>query len=82
MNTNHAPLLKNKPLRRVLDVWEGEPEIDRDLLGLADIGTPHIAGYSWASKINGTAMVYDAACRFLGVKPSWTPPLVIHKPKF
>lgn len=69
-------ITSGKPLRRVLDVWEGEPEIDRELLGLADIGTPHIAGYSWASKINGTAMVYDAACRFLGVKQSWTPPLL------
>jgi erythronate-4-phosphate dehydrogenase len=55
----------------VLDVWEHEPEIDGRLLARVDIGTPHIAGYSLEGKLNGTGMVYDAACRFLGVAPSW-----------
>lgn len=39
----------------VLDVWEQEPEIDRELLGLLDFATPHIAGYSANGKANGTA---------------------------
>ena len=39
----------------VLDVWEGEPEIDRELLTLVDFGTPHIAGYSTDGKANGTS---------------------------
>ena len=56
----------------VLDVWDREPEIDGRLLGRVDIGTPHIAGYSLEGKLNGTAMVYRAACAFLGVEAVWS----------
>ncbi|MCI0514383.1 4-phosphoerythronate dehydrogenase, partial [candidate division KSB1 bacterium] len=45
----------------ILDVWENEPEIDLELLKLVEIGTPHIAGYSYDGKINGTRMIYEAA---------------------
>ncbi|MFO7370856.1 MAG: 4-phosphoerythronate dehydrogenase, partial [Bacteroidales bacterium] len=47
----------------VLDVWENEPDIDRDLLKLCDIATPHIAGYSADGKARGTAMVIDELSR-------------------
>jgi len=57
----------------VLDVWEGEPAIDGELLKKVDVGTPHIAGYSYDGKVNGTTMVYEAACRFLGIEPQWNP---------
>jgi erythronate-4-phosphate dehydrogenase len=57
----------------VLDVWDREPEIDDRLLARVDIGTPHVAGYSLEGKLNGTAMVYRAACAFLGVEPAWDP---------
>jgi erythronate-4-phosphate dehydrogenase len=53
----------------VLDVWEGEPHIDPDLLRRVDLSTPHIAGYSLDGKIAGLIMVYEAACRSLGVEP-------------
>ncbi len=56
----------------VLDVWEGEPEISAKLLERVDIGTPHIAGYSYDGKIRGTTMIYEAACRFLEVEPTWS----------
>ncbi len=55
----------------VLDVWNREPAIDGSLLASVDIATPHIAGYSLEGKLNGTAMVYAAVCRFLGVAPAW-----------
>jgi erythronate-4-phosphate dehydrogenase len=55
----------------ILDVWAHEPAIDGRLLARVDIGTPHIAGYSLEGKLDGTGMVYAAACRFLGVAPSW-----------
>lgn len=55
----------------VIDTWEGEPEYREDLLDAVDIGTPHIAGYSFEGKVAGTTMVYEEACRFLGVEPSW-----------
>jgi len=54
----------------VLDVWDNEPEFSAELLGMVDIGTPHIAGHSLDGKVAGTAMIYEAACRFLGVEPS------------
>ena len=41
----------------VLDVWENEPDIDRELLNLCSLATPHIAGYSADGKAMGTAMV-------------------------
>lgn len=58
----------------VIDVWEGEPSIDWDLLNHVTLGTPHIAGYSSDGKIKATVMLYHACCRFWGIKPVWTPP--------
>ena len=58
----------------VMDVWEGEPSINWDLLNEVTIGTPHIAGYSSDGKIKATAMLYHACCSFWGIEPVWTPP--------
>jgi erythronate-4-phosphate dehydrogenase len=57
----------------VIDTWEGEPAYRADLLERVDLGTPHIAGYSYEGKVMGTVMVYREACRFLGVEPTWSP---------
>jgi len=57
----------------VLDVWEGEPNIDADLLGRTHLATPHIAGYSYDGKINGTRMVMEALCRHFGLRREWDP---------
>lgn len=43
-----------------IDCWEGEPEINRDLLAKAAIATPHIAGYSLEGKQRATAMALHA----------------------
>ena len=51
----------------VLDVWEHEPHIDRELLGKALLATPHIAGYSADGKANATRMSLDALCRFFHI---------------
>jgi erythronate-4-phosphate dehydrogenase len=51
----------------VLDVWEGEPCIDTELLEMVDLGTPHIAGYSYDGKVAGTIMIYRAFCRHFGL---------------
>jgi erythronate-4-phosphate dehydrogenase len=56
----------------VLDVWEGEPAINCDLLKKVDLGTPHIAGYSLDGKLRGTEMIYRAACEFLGAPVQWS----------
>jgi erythronate-4-phosphate dehydrogenase len=66
-----SALAVDNPL--VLDVFEGEPTPDRRLVARAAIATPHIAGHSLDGKANGTKMIYDAACAFLGVTPTWAP---------
>ncbi len=50
----------------VIDTWEGEPEINRELLRKASIATPHIAGYSADGKANATRMSLQAVAGFLG----------------
>jgi erythronate-4-phosphate dehydrogenase len=69
----HEAISKNRFGAVGLDVWEHEPVIDGSLLDRVQIGTPHIAGHSFDGKVNGTKMVYDAACRFAGVEPQWNP---------
>ncbi len=62
-------------MRAVLDVWEPEPAIDRALFDRVVLGTPHIAGYSLEGKVNGSTMVCEAFCRWLGVPPAKAPEL-------
>lgn len=50
----------------VLDVWESEPAISLPLLEQVSVGTPHIAGYSEDGRLNGTRMVCEAFCQWLG----------------
>lgn len=57
----------------VLDTWEHEPAFCRSLLERVSIATPHIAGHSYEGKVNGTLMLYEAACRLLGVEPDYLP---------
>ena len=51
----------------VIDTWEGEPVIDRELLARSFIATPHIAGYSADGKCNATRMALQAVCRHFGI---------------
>ncbi len=52
----------------IIDTWAGEPHINGKLLEIADIATPHIAGYSLLGKINGTEMSVRALGRHFGIK--------------
>ena len=63
-------LLQRPDLEAVLDVWEGEPQVDVALAGLCHIATPHIAGYSLDGKLRGTAQIYAALCAARGVEPA------------
>lgn len=49
----------------VIDTWEGEPAIRRELLQRAFIATPHIAGYSADGKANATRQTLRHVCRML-----------------
>jgi erythronate-4-phosphate dehydrogenase len=63
----------------VIDCWENEPDLDLELLKMADLGTPHIAGYSKDGKAKGTMMSIQAVSRFFNLglddwKPSGVEP--------
>lgn len=77
-NNDLDDVINEKKISVVLDVWENEPEINHSLLNKVYFGTPHIAGYSYEGKINGTRMIYSALCRFLNVEESYkiTTPVV------
>jgi erythronate-4-phosphate dehydrogenase len=72
-NSSLDTLIEKKNITAVLDVWENEPEINMNLLQKIKFGSPHIAGYSYEGKINGTVILYNALCSFLNIKPIWLP---------
>ena len=49
-----------------LDVWEGEPNIDLDVLDGATLATSHIAGYSLQGKANASSMVVGKLSKLFG----------------
>lgn len=58
----------------IIDTWEHEPGIDRGLLGLSMLATPHIAGYTAQGKANATSVVVRAVAREFGLPlAGWYP---------
>lgn len=83
INSSRGPVVDNKALKAVLasgglkagvlDVWEGEPDLDPELVSLLAITTPHIAGYSADGKANGTTASVRCVARHLGLPlQDWT----------
>lgn len=76
LNTSRGAVVDNRALREalaagrlqhaVLDVWEGEPAPDTELIRRVTIATPHIAGHSVDGKIRGASMLAGALARWLG----------------
>ncbi|MGM0461222.1 MAG: 4-phosphoerythronate dehydrogenase [Fibrobacterota bacterium] len=87
INTSRGKTLCEEPLIShadrlagyILDVWPREPEISNELLSLAHIATPHIAGYSYDGKCMGLYMVYKAASAFFFQDAEWYPPVFKEK---
>lgn len=84
LNSSRGPVVDGAALKAalrakavggaVLDVWEDEPEPDCGLLALADIATPHIAGYSADGKAAGTAAAVRTVAEALGLPlTQWRP---------
>ena len=67
---DEAALLRARPKlgALVLDTWCNEPNVSQILIDACDIATPHIAGYSYQGKQNGTAMAVQAIARHFGIK--------------
>ena len=78
INASRGPVADNKALLSaykngkiddiVIDVWEGEPNINRELLDVSFIATPHIAGYSAEGKLNATNIVLKKFADFVNYK--------------
>lgn len=52
----------------IIDTWNNEPDVDEDLIDLVDVATPHIAGYSYQGKQNGTASAVHFVAEYFGIK--------------
>lgn len=52
----------------IIDTWKNEPDINEELMDMVDIATPHIAGYSYQGKQNGTAASVRAVARHFGIE--------------
>lgn len=62
---NH--LLDKTISQAIMDVWEHEPNIDKELLELVYLGTPHIAGYSADGKAKATEMALQSVSDFFNL---------------
>ncbi|MBE2189707.1 MAG: 4-phosphoerythronate dehydrogenase [Desulfobulbaceae bacterium] len=61
--------IKNeKNITFVIDVWESEPNFDSELAEKCLIATPHIAGYSFDGKLNGSLMMLKALSSHTGIE--------------
>ncbi len=78
VNAARGPVADNAALRRavasghiraVIDTWEGEPKLDKELLSLLKYGTFHIAGYSLEGKQRATRTVLEAIGEHFGFAP-------------
>ena len=52
----------------IIDTWNNEPDVDEELIDLVDVATPHIAGYSYQGKQNGTASAVQSVAKHFGIK--------------
>ena len=68
-------IIEEKQLKVALDVWEGEPSINTELLEKIKIGSPHIAGYSLEGKVTGTKMIFEALNKYTNSNTDWEPQL-------
>lgn len=80
-NAAWVEALRKGTHRAVVDTWEGEPQINRELLSVADIATYHIAGYSTEGKQRATRMALRAIAGHFkidvdlsGLAPDYTEP--------
>jgi erythronate-4-phosphate dehydrogenase len=90
INTSRGSVVQTLPLRSalereglagaLLDVWEGEPEIDASLLALAELGTAHIAGFSTDGKWNAARMLVEALSAHFRLGEGWSHPTGIPAP--
>ena len=57
----------NCQLSTIIDCWEGEPNLNQELLKKVDLASFHIAGYSLQGKMNASEMCLKAFCEFFSL---------------
>ena len=63
-----SPLaLSPRRLIACIDCWEGEPNLNQELLKKVDLASFHIAGYSIQGKMNASEMCLRAFCEFFSL---------------
>lgn len=75
INTAHGELVVEDDLMEAIpklgpvaiDTWNNEPDVNRRLVDMVDIATPHIAGYSYQGKQRSAMMAVRAVARFFGI---------------
>lgn len=85
LNAGRGPTTPSSGLRRllvdrpdlslVLDVWDPEPALPADLASSVLVATPHIAGYSFEGKVEGTRMIRARLGELEGLTSWSVPPL-------
>lgn len=75
-----AALRSGRVDKAAIDCWEGEPLISEELLRLAQITTPHIAGYSIEGKRRATAVTFNAVLEHFGSERRIAPAVAMTPP--
>lgn len=63
------PLVESGCIEAAVDVWEGEPLPNEQLVRLCALATPHIAGHSFEGKLRGSAALAAAFVGWTGLEP-------------
>lgn len=62
----------NKKVFLAIDVWENEPYFDLELVKMAMLATPHVAGYSYDGKIKASKQVLQHFENHFGIDVDFT----------
>lgn len=74
-------LQAGQELTVVLDVWEGEPDINVQLLQMCNLATPHISGYSYDGKLAATRVLFENFCLHFGIEGEPVSLQILEEPK-
>ena len=64
---DHLASERGAKMKVAIDCWEGEPNLNKELLKKVDLASFHIAGYSIQGKMNASEMCLRAFCEFFSL---------------
>lgn len=63
--------IKKKHITSVIDVWENEPLVNKELARQSLLALPHITGYSYDGKLRSAMAMAEEFEKFFAVKPKY-----------